>query len=187
MKIGAEKKWQVVLLTALLVVAAAMLWRSLAPAVPVPAAAAPVVSSPRPATAALPIDHTDPRLHLNQLRRLQAVDYRGTGRDLFRFGPAPTPAPPTPAQRAAAAVAAARAAGPSPPPPPPPIPLKFYGFAQTNGAPERIFLQLGEDSYVVTQGETIAHRYLIENIGKVSVRVKDLQTQSEQELPLQQG
>ncbi|MGH9482159.1 MAG: hypothetical protein ACRD1L_08695, partial [Terriglobales bacterium] len=73
------------------------------------------------------------------------------------------------------------------PPPPPPIPLRFYGFADASGMPERIFLQLGDDIYVASQGQVIEHRYLIESIGKVSVRVKDLVTQSEQDLPLQQG
>ena len=76
---------------------------------------------------------------------------------------------------------------PSGPPPPPPIPLKFYGFAQPSGQAERIFLQMGDDNFVVSQGDIIAHRYQIENIGKVSIRVRDLQTQSVQELPLQQG
>ncbi|HEY7838100.1 MAG TPA: hypothetical protein VIC54_05845 [Terriglobales bacterium] len=192
MKLGSEKKGEVIALVVLLAVAAVMLWRALAPvaspAAPAPAAAAVAVPAAAPASA--PAVPGDPTLHLDELTRLRAIEYTGTGRDLFHFGAAPLPA----AQRAVASVASAKAAAaaarslpPPGPPPPPPIPLKFYGFAQASGTPERIFLQMGEDNFVVSQGETIAHRYLIENIGKVSVRVKDLQTQSEQELPLQQG
>jgi hypothetical protein len=125
------------------------------------------------------------------LAQLRAIAYRGHGRDLFHFGATP---PPPATKRPAPSVASAKEGQPPRPPqpppgppPPPPIPLKFYGFAQASGQPEKIFLQMGEDNFVVTQGETIAHRYLIVNIGKVSVRVKDLQTNSEQELPLQQG
>ena len=199
MKLGSEKKGEVIALAVLLAVAAVMLWRALAPAAsptapaPAAAAAAPAATAPAPnfyaITLPAPALPDDPTLHLDELTRLRAIEYTGTGRDLFHFGAAPLPA----AQRAAsvasakAAAAAARPLPPPGPPPPPPIPLRFYGFAQASGTPERIFLQMGEDNFVVSQGETIAHRYLIENIGKVSVRVKDLQTQSEQELPLQQG
>lgn len=188
MKLGAEKKGEVIALVILLAVAAVMLWRTFMPATtPAPVTPASASAPGLPAAALTP---ADPTLQLDKLERLQAIDYSGQGRDLFHFGAAP---PPPAAKRPAPSVASAKAGQPlrplppPGPPPPPPIPLKFYGFAQANGEPERIFLQMGEDNFVVTQGETIAHRYLIENIGKVSVRVKDLQTNSEQELPLQQG
>jgi len=211
MKLGSEKKGEVIALVVLLAVAAVMLWRALAPAAspvaPAPIAtpiATPVATAvatpvatpaadpamPSSSVAPAPTVPGNPTLHLDELTRLRAIEYTGTGRDLFHFGAAPLPAAQRPAAAGAAAKAAAAAARSLPPPgppPPPPIPLKFYGFAQATGMPERIFLQMGEDNFVVTQGETIAHRYLIEAIGKVSVRVKDLQTQSEQELPLQQG
>ncbi|MGH9412432.1 MAG: hypothetical protein ACRD0Y_01710, partial [Terriglobales bacterium] len=74
---------------------------------------------------------------------------------------------------------------PSGPPPPPPLPLRFYGFARAAGLPERIFLQFGQDSYVVSQGDVIAHRYKIVSIGKVAVKVQDLTNLSTQEIPLQ--
>lgn len=195
MKLGTEKKGQVIALVALLVVAAGLLWRSFAGpggAAPPPAPVA-VALSPGAGEPLTRISQLDPRLHMEVLDQLRARTYAGDGRDLFSFGP-------TPAEMAASAAvnrakadeaaetkAAARMTALAGPPPPPPIPLKFYGFAQAEGLPEKIFVQMGEDNYVVTQGTTIEHRYLIENISKVSVRVKDLSTNSEQELPLQQG
>ncbi|HXE31637.1 MAG TPA: hypothetical protein VN515_07550 [Terriglobales bacterium] len=187
MKIGVEKKREVIALVVLAAVAVYMLWPMLAPSPPpvvAPLAAAVAPGAPAPL-------HLDPTLHLAKLDKLRALDYTGSGRDLFHFGSAPAIAPTAslgphlPAHSPSAPPP--RPVVPAGPPPPPPIPLKFYGFVQADGVPEKIFLQMGDDNYVVSQGDTIAHRYLIENIGKVSVRVKDLATQSEQELPLQQG
>ena len=187
MKLGTENKGQVILLAVLLAVAGVLLWRNLAPAAGggAPAVAAPAGGPPARADLA----NLDPRLHLGELARLRARRYSGSGRDLFRLGPAPPP-PLSPAAARAArlqAEAAERQAAAAGPAPPPPMPLSFYGFAQANGMPEKVFLQFGGETYVVAQGTTIAHRYVIENIGKVSVRVKDLMTRDEQELPLQQG
>lgn len=195
MKLGAEKKGEVIALVVLLVVAGGLLLRSLAgPGAPPPSPAA--TSGAAPPGAAVPlagISQLDPRLHMEALDQLRNRTYSGNGRDLFSLGPTPAQVAATVAAKhaqQAADVARQEAAHPAPPPgppPPPPIPLKFYGFAQANGMAERVFVQMGDNNFVVTQGETVDHRYLIETISKVSVRVKDLSTQSEQELPLQQG
>jgi hypothetical protein len=186
-KLGTENKGQVALLGVLLAAAGLLLWRNLAPSQEGGAPAAPTSAG---APAPLSVAHLDPRLHMAELQRLRERRYTGTGRDLFRLGPAP-PAPLSPAAAAAEerqrAAAAARRRADAGPPPPPPIPLSFYGFAQANGMPEKVFLRFGGETFAAAQGTTIAHRYVIENIGKVSVRVKDLMTQNEQELPLQQG
>jgi hypothetical protein len=186
-KLGAENKGQVAVLAVLLALAGVLLWRNLAPAQPGGAAAtqsgAAAASTWNPST-------LDPRLHMAELKRLRAQRYAGSGRDLFRLGPGPPPPLSRAAlaaeqrQRAMAAAGQAEAAGP---PPPPPIPLAFYGFAQAGGMPEKVFLRFGGETFAAATGATIAHRYVIENIGKLSVRVKDLMTQSEQELPLQRG
>jgi hypothetical protein len=187
-KLGTENKGRVALLVVLLAVAGALLWRNLAPAQD--DTASPPPASGVAARSAVGAANLDPRLHLDELARLRARRYTGSGRDLFRLGPAPPP-PLTPAARAALArskaLAAANRAAASGPPPPPPIPLAFYGYAQANGMPEKVFLRFGGETFAAAEGATIAHRYLIENIGKHSVRVKDLMTQNEQELPLQQG
>jgi hypothetical protein len=192
MKLGAEKKGEVIALALLLGVAGVLLWRNLAPGgAPAAAPATAAVSAPAGNAAAVsPAQwaHLDPRLHLEVLAALRDHTYSGNGRDLFHLGPAP---PPLPSPAAIAARQRAEAAQQQmarrnqAPPPPPPIPLTFYGFAQAQGQSEKIFLQLGDDTYVVVTGDVVAHRYQIEAIGKQSVRVKDLMTQSVQEVPLQ--
>ncbi|HWG36301.1 MAG TPA: hypothetical protein VN690_01145 [Terriglobales bacterium] len=190
MKLGAEKKSKVVVLALLLVLASALLWNDVDGSAP---AATPASTTIVPAATTLPSIRLDPTLHLELLAQLRAREYTGTGRDLFHFGSLPSLAqqgagPHSPfTQPAKEAMPPAGPAMPSGPPPPPPIPLKFYGFAQPSGQAEKIFLQMGDDNFVVSQGDVVAHRYQIENIGKVSIRVRDLQTQSVQELPLQQG
>jgi len=190
MKLGAEKKSKIVVLALLLVAASALLWNDVEGTAP---GAAPARRVDAPAASTLPSTRLDPTLHLDVLARLRAREYTGSGRDLFHFGSAPALAQGGAASRtpftqpAGQPLPPPRAAVPMGPPPPPPIPLKFYGFAQPSGQAEKIFLQMGDDNFVVSQGDVIAHRYQIENIGKVSIRVRDLQTQSVQELPLQQG
>ncbi|HEY7855251.1 MAG TPA: hypothetical protein VIC32_02315 [Terriglobales bacterium] len=190
MKLGAENKKSVIALAIVGPIAALALWYTFStPSTP---GAANAVVVPATATApAVRINSLDPKLHMDRLDALRAINYTGTGRDLFHFGSAPALAQAQPASQKPPAHVGPVMPPPPPiptgPPPPPPIPLKFYGFADSANAPEKIFLQMGDDNYVVAQGDTIEHRYLIVNIGKVSVRVKDLQTNSEQELPLQQG
>jgi hypothetical protein len=190
MKLGAENKKSVIALAIVGPIAALALWYTFStPSTP---GAANAVVVPATATApAVRINSLDPKLHMDRLDALRAINYTGTGRDLFHFGSAPALAQAQPASQKPPAHVGPVMPPPPPiptgPPPPPPIPLKFYGFAESTNAPEKIFLQMGDDNYVVAQGDTIEHRYLIVNIGKVSVRVKDLQTNSEQELPLQQG
>ncbi|HVA64248.1 MAG TPA: hypothetical protein VNF74_11030 [Terriglobales bacterium] len=193
MKLGVEKKGEVVALVVLLGLAAVLLWRNFfagAPSAPTPAATV-VPAAGAPVAPGLNLTQLDPRLHLDKLDQLRARQYTGSGRDLFHFGMAAALGPEAAGGALGNAGRGARVAPapmPAPgPPPPPPIPLRFYGYAQASGMPEKIFLQLGDDTFVVSQGDTIAKRYVIENIGKVSVRVRDLMTQSVQELPLQQG
>ncbi|TAN24235.1 MAG: hypothetical protein EPN33_00235 [Acidobacteria bacterium] len=195
MKMGTEKKSEVIALVVLLAVAGGLLGRSLlgggGPATP---AASPLAAvAPAASGGATPLGwtHVDPRLDLTKLTDLRARTYTGDGRNLFHFGAAPPPAPVTPSARIAANARAEAARAESQrralegPPPPPPLPLKFFGFAQAEGQPERIFLQFGEDSYVVSQGDVIAHRYKVLSIGKVAVRIQDLTNLSTQEVPLQ--
>ncbi|MGH9468546.1 MAG: hypothetical protein ACRD1Y_14435 [Terriglobales bacterium] len=194
MKLGGEKKGEVIALVVLLGVGAVLLGRTLlagsgSTIIPVPFS---TVSAPSAAgSSALPVSlmRLDPRLHLAQLAALRARTYTGNGRNLFHFGAAPPPPVPLAVRNAAAArmaaLAARRRAVPSGPPPPPSMPLTFYGYAQMSGLPERIFLHFGQDSYVVTQGAIVAKRYEIVSIGKVAVRVRDLSTHAVQEVPLQ--
>ncbi len=52
------------------------------------------------------------------------------------------------------------------------------------GGAKRIFLQMGDDIYLVSQGELVAHRYRIVRIDKASVTVEDTADQRTEALPL---
>lgn len=125
----------------------------------------------------------DPGLHLDYLASARDVRYVGALRNLF----APAPLAPPPGARQAAGRAARGGSQPATlagPPPPPPIPLKFYGYATQEGSSKRVFLQMGDDIFVVKQGQIVAHRYQIVRIDKASVAVEDLNEQRTQVLPL---
>lgn len=123
----------------------------------------------------------DPGLHLDYLASARDVRYGGALRNLF--APAPL-APPPEARRAAGRVGRGGSQPAAGPPPPPPIPLKFYGYATQEGSSKRVFLQMGNDIFVVKQGQIVAHRYQIVRIDKASVAVEDLDEQRTQVLPL---
>ncbi|MGH9488765.1 MAG: hypothetical protein ACRD04_14415 [Terriglobales bacterium] len=193
MKLGAEKKSEVIVLVVLLVTAALLLGRELLSGgggdTGAAVAATAMAGGGTGAAAAAPLTNLDPRLHLNRLAAVRAHRYQGSGRNLFAFGAAPggggTAGDAAARRTAAERQAMQRRDFPIGPAAPAPLPLTFYGFAQAAGMPEKVFVQFGQDTFVVSQGATIAHRYQIEAIGKASVRVKDLMTQSEQEVPLQ--
>ncbi|HZT74628.1 MAG TPA: hypothetical protein VE996_13350 [Terriglobales bacterium] len=126
----------------------------------------------------------DPGLHLDYLARVRAIRYGGALRNLFQPAPvAPAPGDPARAGGASGANGGAVPAQPAGPAPPPPLPLKFYGYAVEGGA-KRIFLQMGDDIYLVSQGELVAHRYRIVRIDKASVTVEDTADQRTEALPL---
>jgi hypothetical protein len=182
MKLGAEKKKQVAIMAALVVVALLLIFRDVIN-----------LGGSRGATMTTAVTRnvrstaTDPRLHLDELERVQSIHYQGSLRNLFE------PAAEQPGPRNTAGPGAPGAPGgplPNTPPPtigsvgPPPLPLKFYGFETRRGEAKRVFLQMGDNVYVVTEGQIIEHRYLIGRIEKTTVEVRDLQTQQAQTLPL---
>ena len=138
----------------------------------------------------------DPRLRLDLLAKVQAVELTPAERNLFQFGAAPPPPtdpgqiiPKTPAQikaeqaRLSQVQAAQQAA--SGPPPPPPITLKYYGYtAQRADGRKRAFFLDGDDIFVAAEGELIKKRYKVVRIGVNSVEVEDTQFNHTQMLPL---
>jgi hypothetical protein len=60
-------------------------------------------------------------------------------------------------------------------PPPPPIPLKFYGYsgAAREGKLRGLFVD-GEETFVVSAGDTIRNRYRVTRIGVETAEVEDL-------------
>jgi hypothetical protein len=174
---------KLVAVSALLVVAVALLWRNLvSPATPVKAQ--PLAAAER----SLP---PDPALHLAELDRLRAIQYHGALRNLFEEQAIADPvatAKEARMRRAARAVPIQPpAVTPAGPVLPPPFPLKFYGYATPESASKQVFLQLGDDVFVVVEGQLVAKRYLVQQIGRNSVEVKDTMTQQVQTIPLIQG
>lgn len=136
----------------------------------------------------------DPRLRLDLLAKVQAVELMPAERNLFQFGAA-TPVAPivepgkiipkTPAQVQAEQARLQAQAGPSGPPPPPAITLKYYGYtAQRADGRKRAFFLDGEDIFVAAEGDLIKKRYKVVRIGVNSVEVEDTQFNHTQMLPL---
>jgi hypothetical protein len=136
----------------------------------------------------------DPKLRLDLLAKVQAVELAPAERNIFQFGAAPMPVPvkdpgkiipKSPAQIAQEAAQQAAAAGPPQPPPPPPITLKYYGYtAQRGDGEKRAFFLDGDDIFVAAEGELVKRRYKIVRIGLSSAVVEDTQFNSTQTLPL---
>jgi hypothetical protein len=133
----------------------------------------------------------DPTLDESAMLRTESLVYSGAGRNIFSLvsepAPAPVPLGPLPP---------ARPKGPQLPPPPPPPPptcppscppinLKFFGTAQRGNAKQAFLLQ-GEDVYLATAGDIVAHKYKIVSIATTSIQVQDLSNGNTQTLPLQQ-
>lgn len=132
----------------------------------------------------------DPRLRLDLLARLQQVELEGGDRSLFDFGAAPLPKKPEPKILPKEPVAQAPPVEARPQeeartPPPPPIPLRFYGFTMSGRqGPRRAFFLDGEEIYVASEGEIVKKRYKIVRIGITSAVVEDIESKSQQTLPL---
>ena len=135
-----------------------------------------------------PLPSLDPRLRLNLLAESEQVEYKGSGRNIFdrtsapeiekplangAKKPAPAPPPPPPVA--------------SGPPPPPPIDLKFFGFANSTGAPRQVFLAKGDDIFVAKEGDIVNRRYKVVRVLPNSVEIEDVLTNSRQTIPLTQG
>ena len=128
----------------------------------------------------------DPTLDEAAMHRTENLVYSGTGRNIFSListqppppippgvppaRPKPIPGPPPP---------------PPGPPPPPPINLKFFGTAKRSSGPLQAFLLQGDNVYLASAGEIVAHKYRIVSINLNSIQVEDLQYNNTQTLQLQ--
>jgi len=132
----------------------------------------------------------DPTLDEAAMLRTESLVYSGSGRNIFSAVSAPAPMPELPKILPSARNVPT---GPPPPPPPPPtcppscppINLKFFGTA-TRGAQRQAFLLQGEDVYLASAGDIVAHKYKIVSIAANSIQVEDLSNGNTQTLPLQQ-
>jgi hypothetical protein len=133
----------------------------------------------------------DPTLDESAMLRTESLVYSGSGRNIFSLASVAPPMPVLPK-----VIPSARRdtqTGPPPPPPPPPtcppscppINLKFFGTA-TRGNVRQAFLLQGEDVFLASEGDIVAHKYKIHSIGMNSIQVEDLSNGYTQTLPLQQ-
>ena len=139
----------------------------------------------------------DPTLRLDLLARVQNQQLETAGRNPFQFGqPPPPPVPPAPkldAKALAAAKAKEQAAAaaqpkvdPGPPKPAPlNLPWKYYGYTSPRGSTQkRAFFLDGEDILTANEGEVLKKKYKVVRIGVNSVVMEDVDTKSQQTLPL---
>jgi hypothetical protein len=129
----------------------------------------------------------DPTLHMEAMLVSEAVEYSGSGRNIFSQNSAPPVVIPS-------AVAPARPKVPvvttyvppvqTGPPPPPPIDLKFFGVeTQANGT--RVALLLHGDSVLTAAaGDVVARRYKVIAVDAKTIQVEDMQNNNRQTLPL---
>ncbi|HEY4011260.1 MAG TPA: hypothetical protein VGM11_13985 [Acidobacteriaceae bacterium] len=125
----------------------------------------------------------DPTLDETAMHRTESLVYSGTGRNIFSLTytpPAPVIPKNVPSARPKPVTLAPAQLGP---PPPPPINLKFFGTAKRADGPVQAFLLQGDNVYLASPGEIVAHRYKIISIGLNSIQVEDLQNNNTQTLP----
>ena len=183
---GTENRWKLPVIFGLAALALVLfffniVWPALQPAAAPEAAASPARPVPaRAGTRGAPpaAPSLDPTLHLNLLASVEGVQYRGSGRNIFRehVEPPPIPKPVVSGLKI-----------PTGPPPPPPINLRFFGFASRRGEAKRIFLSEGEDVFIAAEGDIVNRRYRILHIGVNSVEVEDVLGGRRQVLPLTGG
>jgi hypothetical protein len=149
------------------------------------AASAPGVDAVRLASTSASLD---PTLDEAAMHRTESLVYSGTGRNIFSatYTP-PAPAIPKNVPSARPKNQVAMPPVPTGPPPPPPINLTFFGTAKRAGSALQAFLLSGENVYLASAGEIVAHKYKILTISANSIQVEDLLNNNTQTLPLQRN
>ena len=126
----------------------------------------------------------DPTLHMGPMLTTEALEYKGSGRNIFSGDAAPDTAT-LPKAIASARPTVTRAAYTAPSGPTvPPIDLKFFGTAAHGAQQPRAFLLRGEDVFLASVGDIVQRRYKIIAISANSVTVQDLTNNNQQSLPL---
>jgi len=199
MQVGAENRTKLVAMIVLAAVGAFLLVRAFmasdnvtaAPSTPKPAPPGSVRSaaqlkrqSPAPQAQSL-----DPSIRLDLLEASEGVEYKGTGRNIFKAQP-DAPPPVQVVKKMTLEEECRIAIHPGCPgyiPPPPPINLKFFGFANRSGERKRVFLSQDGDVFIAGEGETVNRRYKVLRIGVNSVDIQDVLNNNTQTIPLTQG
>jgi hypothetical protein len=129
----------------------------------------------------------DPTLDLARLSVSEDIKYAGNGRNIFVAGSVATIETPKHNGTADHDKQQAELFQHPAPPPPPPITLKFFGFANEPGTPEKVFLSQGEDVFIAGEGEIVDRRYRVLRISPTSVEMEDVLNNNRQNIPLTQG
>jgi hypothetical protein len=179
----ATERQRRLMLGAVLVVLAALLYRAFAPA-GTASDGAPASSNAggrvaRGADAAVP---TAPDVHLRDLEAERPKPPENE-RNLFRFKPKAPPPPPPQSVSQTPLGTLPEAAGP---PPPAPIPLKFIGIAEAPAQGKRIAALVDPTghSYHGAEGEIVAGQYRILKIGVESIEMAYLDGRGRQTIRL---
>jgi hypothetical protein len=138
----------------------------------------------------------DPTLRLDLLAKVQNQQVETAGRNPFQFGQPPAPQVPKAPAVDPKALLAAKNQPPKPPEPPkapegPPkpaplnLPWKYYGYTSPPGSPrKRAFFLDGEEIMAANEGDVIKKKYKVVRIGVNSVVMEDVDSKSQQTLPL---
>ncbi len=120
-----------------------------------------------------PLGVDNPQLHWGPVERARKTEYKSSGRNIFSRELPPPPL--TPEQKK-------KLETPPPPPPPPepkvaPLPAKYFGFGTVpNGTARVAFLSMGEDIFVLKEGELLLNRFRILKIGNANLEYEDVTT-----------
>ncbi len=119
-----------------------------------------------------PLSVEEPHLRLDLIEKIKKLDYSGSHRNIFTFGPPPPP-PRSPEQIARDNY---RSQGPQKPPPPPPVtvPAQLFGSASIPKTGKRVaFFLDGDDVLIVEEGSVFLNRYRLDRIGNESADVEE--------------
>jgi hypothetical protein len=120
-----------------------------------------------------PLNVQEPELRLDLLEKIKKLEYSGSHRNIFVFGPPPPP-PKTPAEIEREAYVKR---GPAVPPPPPPVsvPAQLFGYASMPQSGKRVaFFLEGDDVLVVEEGSVFLNRFRLDKIGNDSADVEEI-------------
>jgi hypothetical protein len=210
MKIGAQDKKKVIIMSVLLLVAVPLLIHTFvsvsgsaaSSAAPEPSASSPPsetasanaagnepdagaakLHNKRPGIPKIRDNKTlDPTLRTDILAATQKIEYSGGDRNIFQMGRQQD-------VQIGQITQPVRPVEPPhdtiiPPPPPPQIPLKYYGFSNRPGEAKKAFLQDGDNIFVAVEGDVVERRYRIVKITNNSVLVEDVLNNNQQSINL---
>jgi hypothetical protein len=134
----------------------------------------------------VPMTVENPSLHLDQLERLQHVEYKGSHRNIFSETPPPHIPTPEEIKKAAANAPPPFVPGPVAPPPVQ-VNVKFYGYIDDarTGA-RRAFFTDGENIFIAGIGDMLENRLRVTKIGNDTVELMEVSSSRRTTIPIEQ-